>query len=133
MEEDKQQEEVRKIETKKYASPKYGKSDARLVWGSIFNKKIYDIVRPGEHYIGRYDSEVRSDVSINDEYVSRRSIVINAIPKGNGCDYLLTVKNATNPILINGVEKSVGESIHLNYGDTILVGNTTLTFKKRSK
>lgn len=128
LEENKQQGEVKKLPT-----TKYGKPDARLVWGSIFNKKIYDIIRSGEHYIGRCDSEVKSDVSINDEYVSRRSIVINATPKGNGCDYLLTVKNATNPILVNGVEKRIGESIYLNFGDTILVGNTTLTFKKRSK
>lgn len=113
---------------------KYGRPDARLEWGGFFSKKYYNIQRPGEHYIGRDDDEIRSDVSIKDEYVSRRSVLIEAIPKGrNECLYKLTVKSATNPVLVNGQAKEVGESIYLNYGDTILVGNTTLIFKRGRK
>lgn len=113
---------------------KYGRPDARLEWGGVFSKKYYNIQRPGEHYIGRDDDEIRSDVSIKDEYVSRRSVLIEAIPKGrNECLYKLTVKSATNPVLVNGQAKEVGESIYLNYGDTLLVGNTTLIFKRGRK
>lgn len=113
---------------------KYGRPDARLEWGGFFSKKYYNIQRPGEHYIGRNDDEIRSDVSIKDDYVSRRSVLIEAIPGGrNECLYKLTVKSATNPVLVNGQAREVGESIYLNYGDTILVGNTTLTFKRGRK
>lgn len=110
---------------------KTGKPNAKLTWGGIFNKNSYVFKRIGEHYLGRDDDEIRSDISIHDDYVSRRSVVINVIPKGGkDCGYKLTVKNATNPVLVNGQAIEVGESIYLNYGDTILVGNTTLSFKQ---
>lgn len=113
---------------------KYGRPEARLEWGGFLSRKHYNIQRSGKHYIGRDDDELRSDISIQDEYVSRRSVLIEAIPKGgNECLYKLTVKSASNPVLINGQAKDVGESIYLNYGDTILVGNTTLTFKRGIK
>ena len=110
---------------------KTGKPNAKLTWGSFFNKNSYVFRRIGEHYLGRDDDEIRSDISIHDEYVSRRSVVINVIPKGGiACGYKLTVKKASNPVLVNGQTIEEGESIYLNYGDTILVGNTTLTFKQ---
>ena len=113
---------------------KYGRPEARLEWGGFLSRKHYNIQRSGKHYIGRDDDELRSDISIQDEYVSRRSVLIEAIPKGGKeCLYKLTVNSATNPVLINGQAKNVGESIYLNYGDTILVGNTTLTFKRGTK
>ena len=123
----KQKEKTIEVEgTKKFAKP-----DARLEWGSFINKHHYNIQRLGEHYIGRKDDEVRSDAVINDEYVSRRSFSIEPIPKSrNECAYKLTVKNATNPVLVNGKAFEIGESTFLNYGDTILVGNTTLIFKQ---
>lgn len=112
---------------------KYGKPNAKIVWGGLFSKKSFDIVRLGQYYIGRDDDETKSDVSIKDDYVSRRSLLLEAIPKGgNECLYKLTVKSAANPVLVNGQQKEIGESVYLNYGDTILVGNTTLTFKKRT-
>jgi len=118
-----------KIVTQKYVSP-----NACLSWGGWLNKKSYDINRIGEHYIGRNDDEIKSDISIDDDYVSRRSVLIEAIPKaGNDYMYKLTVKSATNPVLVNGQAREIGESVFLNYGDTILVGNTTLTFKQGKK
>lgn len=110
---------------------KTGKPNAKLTWGGLFNKNTYVFNRIGEHYLGRDDDEIRSDISIHDEYVSRRSVLINVVPKGGqDCGYKMTVKNATNPVTVNGQALDVDESIYLNYGDTILVGNTTLTFKK---
>lgn len=109
--------------------------NAKLVWGSVFNRKSFEIKRLGDYYIGRDDDEVLSDISVHDDYVSRRSILISVIPKegSRDCNYKMTVKNASNPVRVNGQEKTVGESIFLNYGDTILVGNTTLTFKQNKK
>lgn len=107
------------------------KPNAKLTWGSFFKKNSYVFVRTGKHYIGRDDDEVRSDISIHDEYVSRRSVLIDVIAKaGNDCGYKLTVVNAKNPVLVNGQIIEIDESVYLNYGDTILVGDTTLTFKK---
>lgn len=100
----------------------------KLVWGGFLRRKSY-LLREGANYIGRNDSEIPSDVTIDDEYVSRRSILIEVAPAAKGYTYKLTVKKCTNPVLINGKEQQVGNSIYLNYGDTILVGNTTLTFK----
>lgn len=118
-------------ETGNKGTVKTGKPNAKLTWGGFFNKNGYVFKRVGEHYLGRDDNEIRSDISIHDEYVSRRSVVINVIPKGgNDCGYKLTVRNATNPVLVNGQTIEKDESIYLNYGDTILVGNTTLTFKQ---
>lgn len=100
----------------------------KLVWGGFLRRKSY-ILHEGANYIGRYDNEIPSDVNIDDDYVSRRSILIEVAQATKGFTYKLTVKKCTNPVLINGKEQAEGNSIYLNYGDTILVGNTTLTFK----
>lgn len=100
----------------------------RLVWGGFMRRKSY-VLHEGSNYIGRHDNEIPSDVNIDDDYVSRRSILIEVAKAPKGFTYKLTVKKCTNPVLINGKEQTEGNSIYLNYGDTILVGNTTLTFK----
>lgn len=100
----------------------------KLVWGGFLRRKSY-ILREGSNYIGRHDNEIPSDVNIDDNYVSRRSILIEVAQAPKGFTYKLTVKKCTNPVLINGKEQAVGNSIYLNYGDTILVGNTTITFE----
>lgn len=106
--------------------------NGRLEWGSIFKKKSWKISYAGSFFIGRLDDEVQSDVSIDDEFASRRSLLLEVLPERGRreCKYKITVNNATNPVLINGRAIELGESTYLNYGDTILVGNTTLTFKK---
>lgn len=100
----------------------------RLVWGGFMRRKSY-VLHEGSNYIGRHDNEIPSDVNIDDEYISRRSVLIEVAQAPKGFTYKLTVKKCTNPVLINGKEQAVGNSIYLNYGDTILLGNTTLTFK----
>jgi len=112
---------------------KLGKPNAKIVWGNVFNRKAFEIKVLGGYYIGRDDDEVKSDIIIKDDYVSRRSILLEVIPKGGTeCLYKITVKKASNPVLVNGKEIAIGESAYLNYGDTILVGNTTLTFKRNN-
>lgn len=112
---------------------KFGTPNAKIVWGSIFNRKTFEIRVLGEYYIGRDDDELKSDIVIKDDYVSRQSVLLEVIPKGGKeCLYKITVKHASNPVLVNGKEIAIGESAYLNYGDTILVGNTTLTFKRNN-
>lgn len=113
----------------------YNTPNAKLVWGGFFHRKSYDILMTRKYYIGRYDDEIPSDIVIDDEYVSRRSVLIevNSKPKPQNCEYKLTVLRASNPVLVNGVALKIGESTFLNYGDTIVVGNTTLTFKKKTE
>lgn len=140
------QEQAENIPTQKYkmrsrmnqTAADGGKSDkanAKLVWGGFFNRNTFVFDKPGEFYIGRDDDTVKSDIIIKDDYVSRRSLCMEVItkPDSNDYSYKLTVRNATNPVLINGQEMASGESVYLNYGDTILVGNTILTFKRCEK
>lgn len=128
-------QEKEEPDEKRSGTVKFAKPNAKLVWGSVLNRKSFEIKRMGDYYIGRDDDEVISDISIHDDYVSRRSILISIIPKAGSrdCSYKMTIKKASNPVRVNGQEKAVGESIFLNYGDTILVGNTTLTFKQNKK
>lgn len=118
--------------TQKLRIGKNIQSSGRIVWGGILSRKSYTL-HEGENYIGRNDQENPSDVSINDEYVSRRSILIEVEKVEKGYTYKLTVKKCTNPVLINGQEQEVGNSIYLNFGDTIHVGNTALAFKPVKK
>ena len=89
----------------------------------------------GTNIIGRKDDEYPSEISFDDAYMSRQSIAIDVQPniKGVGYTFKLTVQKAANPILVGGSQLMVGNSIYLNYGDTIKLGNTTLTFKENTK
>ncbi len=106
--------------------------NGKLVWGGLFSRKSY-ILHEGENYIGREDKDLPSDVSLKDDYASRRSIKIEVLPGNKGNSFKLTVENATNPILVNGQSLPVGSGVFLNFGDTIVLGNTTITFKEAKK
>lgn len=106
--------------------------NGKLVWGGLFSRKSY-ILHEGENYIGREDKDLPSDVSLKDDYASRRSIKIEVLPGNKGNSFKLTVENATNPILVNGQSMAVGNSVYLNFGDTIVLGNTTIIFKEAKK
>ncbi len=106
--------------------------NGKLVWGGIFSRKTY-VLKEGVNYIGRADDDEPSDVSIKDSCASRRSVKIEVIPGNRGNSFKLTVENATNPVLVNRQVQNVGSSFFLNFGDTIVLGNTTLTFKEAKK
>ncbi|MCM1140797.1 MAG: hypothetical protein NC453_19685 [Muribaculum sp.] len=85
----------------------------------------------GSHTIGRFDSELMSDISIkNDSSMSRRSIKIDVVQSPKGFIFKLTVLKATNPVLHNNVALTTGETICLNFGDTIILGKTRFHFDK---
>lgn len=108
-------------------------SNGKLVWQGLLTKKKY-VLREGENYIGRKEPGVHSDLTLKDEYASARSVCISVkYSEEEGYSFHLTVLKATNPVLVCGKEYEEGHSVDLNYGDTIVLGNTTLTFKPVKK
>jgi len=112
-------------------------SNGKLVWWGnwwgIPKRKKY-VLREGENYIGRKEDAVHSGLTLKDKYASKRSICITVNHSTeNGYSFHLSVLKATNPVLVCGKEYEEGRGIDLNYGDTIVLGNTTLTFKPLKK
>ena len=105
----------------------------KLAWG--FRGIHSAPLKAGQNIVGRKDVALPSDISFSDAYMSRQSIVIDVekSPNLSGYTFRLTVKRASNPIMVNSNELLVGNSIYLNYGDTIRIGHTTLTFKAYKK
>ena len=109
-------------------------SDAKLVWWSRTGRKKY-ILHVGKNYIGRRDEDRPSDLSLKDEHASARSVCIEVTkkysPRGRETyEYKLTVERATNSVLLCGRELRKGKTEDLEFGDTIVLGKTTLTLKK---
>ena len=112
-------------------------SDAKLVWWSLLWRRKY-ILRMGKNYIGRRDKEYQSDLSLRDKYASARSICIEVTKKYSNrgietYEYRLTVEKARNSVLYCGREVREGTTIDLTFGDTIVLGKTTLTLKPVKK
>lgn len=105
-----------------------------LEWGNfLFKRKA--VLHVGKNTIGRKDDSEPSEISFSDEYMSRRSIEIDVEKDKNlsGYRFRLTVLRASNPIIVGSSQLMVGNSIYLNYGDTIKLGNTVITFKEGKK
>lgn len=64
--------------------------------------------------------------------MSRRSIEIRTERTDKGYTFKLTVRKSTNPVLHNSNPLMAGESVSLNFGDTITLGKTKLRFEKDS-
>lgn len=90
-------------------------------------------LRDGKNIVGRYDETKVSDIAIKgDAGMSRQSIEIEVDHHDKGYSFKLTVKNCTNPVLHNNKPLSVGDSISLNFGDSIILGKTKFRFDKES-
>ncbi len=77
----------------------------------------------GKNVIGRHDESEMSDISIkNDSAMSRRSVEIEVRRTDKGYLFKLTVLKATNPVLHNNSPLMAGESVSLNFGDSIVMG-----------
>jgi len=95
----------------------------------MFNKSY--TLHLEQNTVGRYDEELHSDIEIKgDTYASRRSVVIEVIDKQPGYLFKMTVLRAANPVMHNNKPLIVGESVYLNFGDSIKLGNTTFNFDK---
>ena len=92
---------------------------------------VYPLPVGGRTVIGRDDPRCPSDFGIRgDSHVSRRSVAIDVDRGDEGYTFKMTVLNATNPVLHNGRQLAAGESIYLNFGDSITLGKTKLIFEK---
>lgn len=88
-------------------------------------------LREGSNIVGRYDKSKNSDIAIKgDSGISRQSIEILMDHHDKGYSFKLTVKNSTNPVLHNNKPLTVGDSISLNFGDSIILGKTKFRFEK---
>ncbi len=99
-----------------------------LVWHEN-GQKMSRVLSPGEITIGRADTYEPSDVSIEDNTASRRSVKI-VVTKGEQSakyNFRLTVLRTTNPIYVNNNALYADSSIYLNYGDNFKVGETVFT------
>lgn len=102
-----------------------------LVWRKFLFKKRVVLV-DGVNTIGRKYEDESPQIAINDKYISRNSAVIiveNSLERGT--TYQFVLKKTRNPVLVNGRQMKVGESIYLQFDDVIQMGHTTLTFKKK--
>lgn len=88
----------------------------------------------GSHTVGRYDDSDMAEIAVkNDPTMSRRSVVIDVRLTPAGYTFKLTVLRAANPVLHNGAPLLVGDSVSLNFGDTIVLGRTKFRFDKDTK
>lgn len=124
------QQEVKSDHTHKVNIGHKDTSLAELVWGRIFNKKHLKLPIGTNIVIGRKDTEAPSNLQIDDDYMSRRSVRLEAEAMANGTRYKFTVMKTSNPVYINSKEMAQGSSVYLNYGDTITMGKTTMILKK---
>lgn len=103
-----------------------------LLRSGWFNKEFR--LSAGSNVIGRFDTDPmgNSDIAIKDDpSMSRRSIDIQVTRSEiNGYMFQLNVLRATNPVLINHMPVGPGESISLNFGDSIILGKTQFRFEK---
>ena len=85
----------------------------------------------GKNIIGRLDETAMSDISIeNDSSMSRRSVEIEVKQTDRGYMFKLTVLKAANPVLHNNRQLPEGDSVSLNFGDSIIMGKTKFRFDK---
>ena len=100
---------------------------ARLSLVRLGCEKEYFLLHKGDNIVGRKDAIQRSDIEIDgDATISRRSIMITVSESKEGYSYSLTVLKIFNPVLVNGASMSVGQTIQLNIGASIYMGQTML-------
>lgn len=88
-------------------------------------------LKDGKNIVGRYDESKVSDIAIKgDSSMSRKSVEIEVDHHDKGYSFKLTVKNAANPVLHNNKQLAIGDSISLNFGDSIVLGKTKFRFDK---
>lgn len=88
-------------------------------------------LKTGTNIIGRKDPDEPSDIEIDgDNAISRRSVSIEVSQSELGYQFKLKVLKALNPVKHQNNELAEGSITYLNYGDTIQLGRTKLTFKK---
>ena len=111
-------------------------SDVQLKKGKLvllrkgWMNKSYPL-NEGKTIIGRYDESENSDIAVkNDSTISRRSVEIEMSLSLTGYEFKFTVRQTTNPVMHNNHEIKPGESVSLNFGDSITLGRTKFRFEE---
>lgn len=99
----------------------------------FFGKDKIHPLHLGTQTIGRNDQGNPSDISVNDDTVSRQSVELT-VEQHNGeigitYSYSLKVRRLKNPVLHNGTPLQRGEEIVLHIGDMITLGKTKLILR----
>lgn len=123
-------------DVKKKMTLSFEKPKGMLVWksGSLMRRMKFFVLNEGSNTIGRFDELMPSTVMIEgDLEMSRRSVEINVVRVKGQSDYFydLAILKSTNPVFVNGRPVGYGKKVRLNYGDTICMGKTTISFVKR--
>lgn len=111
-----------------------GKPSGMLSWktGFMHRTKTHRLMT-GRTTIGRYDPDKPSVVMISgDDEMSRQSVEINVIRRPDYPDYIYELKllHSTNLVYVNNRPLAKGVTVQLNYGDTICMGRTIISFNK---
>ena len=97
----------------------------------FLRRDIEHRLRTGDNIIGRYDVAMPSTIQITgDPTMSRQSVNIQMkYDEQTLCvSYLFRVKNAKNPVTLNGRQLTIDEEVYLKFGDTFTLGSTTFKF-----
>ena len=116
------------------AESEFTTSEGILVWNKEEQILSYTL-QPGNTIIGRADDGEPSDISIDDDTASRRSVRI-CVTKGEQTgkyNFKLTVLRTTNAVYVNSNALYAHSSIYLNYGDHIKIGETMFTLIAKEK
>lgn len=107
------------------------KAGAMLVYGSMLHRRKKDLYY-GSNIIGQSDKEIPSDISIDDPFVSRRSVdlKVKRVPDGSGNVFSLKVLKTRNPVYVNNEQIPIDKLVYLKYNDKLKIGNTILTLRR---
>ncbi len=107
------------------------RAGAMLVYGSLLHRRRKDLYY-GSNIIGQSDKETPSDISIDDPFVSRRSVdlKVRRAPDGAGNIFSLKVLKTTNPVFVNNKQIEIDEQVYLKYNDKLKIGNTILVLRR---
>lgn len=96
----------------------------------FMQKNISHPLQIGDNIVGQYDLAMPSTIMIKDNTISRQSVNIKVDYKESQIDYRLCLLRSKNPVLLNGTPIQVGEERYLNFGDSIVLGQTKFRFEK---
>ncbi len=108
------------------------KVNAKIVWGGLFDRKSYKL-KNGENWISRWDEGIDAEIMVKDKFMSKRSACIEVLNKGGQFVFKFTVHRSLNPVKVNNNIIESGQSIFLNYEDSIYMGKTLFIIKQIKK
>lgn len=104
-------------------------SSGRFVWDEQGTSLSSLPLTEGIYTIGAKSSRSPSDIEVNDQFASRRSMELAVTKSGNRLIYDLKLLKTTNPVSHNRRVLTPGEVVRLQFGDILTIGMTNLYFQ----